>query len=353
MKYQHITAWRVICLFILVSIATPLAGCTKIIKYDSLPRVESKNYQFKTLEVERGNVDILVSLDAKVVPAVTVSQGFSLSGIVTDVYARIGAIVKKGDILGKLAPVVDKDAMQNAKWAMERAKVILDAIEKSPAPIDQDALESARQQYQQAREAVDHLKEMEKGGDLISDYDGVIMSANFVTGDQVNANQPVVVIGLEKDLLFRIDNVISTIGGYKGYPVEFNALRLGASLIAPEIPDYPFATAYVVYEPNCMNPDIPSNYYDGYKDSVFVKFSAPEGYYKINDSLKLKSIVRRAENVIRIPRYLVQKEPNQPPFVYVQEQGAKIRRYLSLGICDVQWYEVRSGLVEGDLLIVQ
>src|SRR5205814_1233056 len=109
----------------MVAIATGLAVLSGgAWMYSRADAKEATAYRFAT--VERGNLRATVSATGTLNAVRTVQVGTQVSGQVSAIYVDFNAKVKKGQLLARIDPTLQQQAVQDAQAGLDRADAQLD-----------------------------------------------------------------------------------------------------------------------------------------------------------------------------------------------------------------------------------
>lgn len=166
-------------------------------------------------------------------------------------------------------------------------------------------------------------------------FDGVVAELRSVAGgDRVNENTPFVAIAdterylvvseyVGSSIIDKAHGVYAFINGTQ-YEAEYIPMdkELYSKVMAGE------GTAYSTYE------------------------IQPDGSFEFGQTVKLSIVRDFRENVLRIPHMVVVNEGTQR-YCYVKRGDEREKVYIETGITDGLYYEVRSGLAEGDEVFLE
>ncbi len=166
-------------------------------------------------------------------------------------------------------------------------------------------------------------------------FDGVVVELRSVAGgERVNENSPYVAIADTSRYLVVSDYVGSSIiekshGVYafiNGTQYEAEYLPMDKELYSKVVAGE--GTAYSTYE------------------------IQPDGTFEFGQAVKLSIVRESRENVLRIPNMVVMSEGNQR-YCYVKKGENREKVYIETGLNNGLYYEVRSGLEEGDEVFIE
>ncbi len=202
--------------------------------------------------------------------------------------------------------------------------------------------QNLRQQYQQQRLSGDIQLQQAKNqlavaaaqssvGNLKSFVNGIVYDVYKKTGDLINPNQPVALIGagsMYAKLLVDEDDLDKV---YKGQQV----------LISMDaFPDKVFKAHISKVYPLLNKVE------QSFRADAVLDEPVPVSMYGLN--LEANIVVTDKKNVLAIPRGAVMKGDS----VWVKDNGEKKKVKIQKGVEDESWVEVRSGLTESSTVIV-
>src|ERR1044071_8595328 len=86
----------------------------------------TKNAQYKTEKVDRGNITMTVTATGTVSAVTTVQIGSQVSGVISRLYADFNSRVKKGQLLAELDPTPFEQQVEQRRADVTRAQVQTD-----------------------------------------------------------------------------------------------------------------------------------------------------------------------------------------------------------------------------------
>jgi HlyD family secretion protein len=174
--------------------------------------------QYKTAALIRGSLKSTVSATGTLQAVRTVQVGTQVSGQVAEIYVDFNDRVKKGQLLARIDPTLQKQAVEDAQAQLDRAQATLTAAQdeysRNKALFDARVLTAAEfeasksnfsvQQaaVKSAQIAVDRAKQNLSYTSIYSPIDGVIVERNVDVGQTVAAS-------LSAPQLFLIANDLS------------------------------------------------------------------------------------------------------------------------------------------------
>jgi HlyD family secretion protein len=184
--------------------------------YSRADAKEATAYRFAT--VERGNLQATVSATGTLNAVRTVQVGTQVSGQVSAIYVDFNSKVRKGQLLARIDPTLQQQAVQDAQAGLDRANAQLDLskqeFDRNQALFDQKIVTAAEYGTAKANFAVAQANAKSAGvalsrarqnlayTNIYSPIDGVIVERNVDVGQTVAAS-------LSAPQLFLIANDLS------------------------------------------------------------------------------------------------------------------------------------------------
>ena len=174
--------------------------------------------QYKTAALTRGSLKSTVSATGTLQAVRTVQVGTQVSGQVSQIYADFNDHVKKGELLARIDPTLQQQAVQDAEAQVEKAQATLTAAQedytRNQSLFDARVLtaqefETSKSNFsvqtaavKSAQIALDRAKQQLSYTSIYSPIDGVIVERNVDVGQTVAAS-------LSAPQLFLIANDLS------------------------------------------------------------------------------------------------------------------------------------------------
>lgn len=343
-----------------------VAGCTPAPADQSVPELlEPVGAALESVRVERGRIEDAAIYDGSVIPSVE-ELSFSIDGRITKVHRFLGDPVSQGDVILEIesidrAEIEAKEAelaQLEAAWAHE--KLILTAQTKL-ASLDVERLAAtgadtgARQQqamtlelrklelkqaeerYElRVRQLTEQLDEMSVSAEhlmLTAPIDGrIVYLPAMVEGDSIRAYDVVLALADERSPVVRsafvsdytlglADRIVTTIDG-------------NDYLLVPHEMDWQ------TYMTLVLNDETPYTYYD-------IVQEAGDPAIPIGSYVPVRLVSREIDDCLRLPVNAVYRDGRQR-YVYVIEDGNRVRREVEVGLSNPAWIEIMSGLVVGE-----
>ncbi|AEJ01689.1 efflux transporter, RND family, MFP subunit [Nitrosomonas sp. Is79A3] len=201
---------RIVIVLILISI-------TAAYYWVSGGKKESKENQYKTRSIERGDIVQTISANGTLTPVVLVNVGTQVSGTVAKLYADYNDHVEVGQILAELDPALLRAQLQQSKANLLNAQVTVRIAEsklkrhqllKEKEFISLEALQMIEQEMEVARAQLAISKAQVERDQTNLNYSiirspisGVVIARNVDIGQTVAANfQTPILFQIAKDL---------------------------------------------------------------------------------------------------------------------------------------------------------
>lgn len=337
---------------------------------------------FLTDEVKRGNIAQTVIATGTIRSNNRVEVGAQVSGRITKLNVVLGQEVKKGDLIATIDSMTQENDLEKAKSQLssyekqlESKKVNLE-VKKSKynrasnlykvKSISQDDYETAKQEYADAKSGVSELEELIKQAKIevkiaetdlsytviTSPIDGVVVSIPISEGQTVNSMQSAPTIVQVADLKKMLIKPEISEGDItklkKGQEVEFTILSLPEKVYRAKIDSIDPATTTLTddeYEESASDTEAVYYYTNVIVDNK-------DNNLRIGMTTTNTIKVAEAKDVITIPTTALYKKGDK---YYVRTLGEKEvveEKEVKIGINDDMNTEIKSGLKEGEKLIL-
>jgi HlyD family secretion protein len=163
---------------------------------------ETTEYRFTT--VERGNVESTVSATGTLNAVRTVSVGTQVSGQIAELLVDYNDTVKKGQLLARIDPTLQQQAVTDAQASVERAQaqelqaardnnrnaelMSSGLVARSAYEATDSSLDVARANVKSARVALDRARQNLEYTNIYAPIDGVVVERNVDDGQTVAAS---------------------------------------------------------------------------------------------------------------------------------------------------------------------
>lgn len=186
---------------IAIALTAILAVAGVLVHRSALAR-ETTTYRFTA--VERGNVEASVSATGTLGAVRTVSVGTQVSGQISELLVDFNDSVKKGQLLARIDPTLQQQAVTDAYAALERAqaqarqsqrefnrnKELMAAglVARSEYEMTDSSLDVARANVKSAQVALERAKQNLEYTNIYAPIDGVVVERNVDLGQTVAAS---------------------------------------------------------------------------------------------------------------------------------------------------------------------
>ncbi len=187
--------------FIAVGLLAVVAIVAVLVHRAALAK-ESTTYRFTA--VERGNVESTVSATGTLGAVRTVAVGTQVSGQIAELLVDFNDTVKKGQLLARIDPTLQQQAVTDAQASVERAQAqLLQAqrdynrsrelmssglVARSEFETTDSSLDVARANVKSARVALDRARQNLEYTNIYAPIDGVVVERNVDDGQTVAAS---------------------------------------------------------------------------------------------------------------------------------------------------------------------
>ncbi|HEX6641108.1 MAG TPA: efflux RND transporter periplasmic adaptor subunit [Thermoanaerobaculia bacterium] len=163
---------------------------------------ETTTYRFAT--IERGDIESTVSATGTLSAVRTVSVGTQVSGQIADLFVDFNDTVKKGQLLARIDPTLQQQAVTDAQASVEKARAqelqaqrdfnrsreLMNAglVARSEYETTDSTLDVARANVKQARVSLDRARQNLEYTKIYAPIDGVVVERNVDDGQTVAAS---------------------------------------------------------------------------------------------------------------------------------------------------------------------
>jgi membrane fusion protein, heavy metal efflux system len=285
--------------------------------------------------------------------------GSPITGRVSDLYVSLGDVVKKGQVLAKVNSIeltqtqltlIKSTQLIGLKTkAVERAKLLFEAdvISKAEMLRIENELEAVKADYRASRDQLAVLGMNEKAleklessgqinsyGDVISRFDGIIISRSINLGQIVNP----------QDNLFHVAD-LTKLWAVANIPEQQASFIQKDELVTIEIPalDHKKIDAKIIFEGSIVDPETRTVLVRAEIDNQSLSFKP--------DMLTSMYIQSKKVSKLAVPVSAVVRE-NDRNYVFIQNTPKTYRlREVQLGHKDGNLITILSGLAEGETII--
>jgi HlyD family secretion protein len=187
--------------FIAVGLAVVIAVVAVLVHRAAFAK-ETTTYRFTT--IDRGDIESTVSATGTLNAVRTVSVGTQVSGQIAELFVDYNDTVKKGQLLARIDPTLQQQAVTDAQASVERAQAqLLQAqreynrnrelmsgglVARSVFETTDSSLDVARANVKSARVALDRAKQNLEYTNIYAPIDGVVVERNVDDGQTVAAS---------------------------------------------------------------------------------------------------------------------------------------------------------------------
>lgn len=329
---------------------------------------------FACAEAGYADISSTLTVSGKITPDREIGIKPHISAYVSAIHVKTGDRVRKGQLLMTLTPIPDASLLEEAD-----AEIKLQSIALEQAKVDFERAEKLfeggsipRKEYEAARNALAAAKERST---LAANRRRIIVNGGSARSAQNNASR----------ICSPVDGVVAEIAVDEGETVSPSGIAAGGSTLCKIADNGPLVFKGDVDEidvvalregipVNIVLGALPDKVLTGELTSIssfgqtrngFTQFeikasvvSVPEGVeLRSGYSANAKIETGRVENVLAVPEECIRFDENLEPYVLrLISSPGKIRHQrwepvpVTLGISDGQYYQIESGLEEGDLV---
>ncbi len=342
-----------------IIIAVILAIMISAVAYKLFMDKNSKIPAFQTETVKKRDIASSVqatgTIRAKI--GAEVKVGARISGRVVKLYANIGDVVKKGEVIARLEQEDLKAKVNEARMNLIIAGANLDLAQKSLRRmqnlyvkdfVSRDKVDVAERDYKAALAQVNKIKETIKYNETQMSYatitapiSGVIASVSTQEGETIAAglNAPTFVNIIDLSRL-QVDAYVDETDIGKIKP------GLEAAFTVDSFPEKGFKGRVTAVYPKATIQDNVVYYI------TIVSIDNPEGKLKPDMTANVIINLKKHESVLTVPNRAIKREWGKR-IVYVLENGRSVQKVIKTGWKDRNYTEIIEGLKEGDRVIIE
>ena len=312
------------------------------------PTVKASDVTYSTVTAKKKD------LEKKIVATgtVTAENQYTLSyekqsGTVSKFYVKSGDKVKKGDVICDLDTYDLDYQIEEKQLYLEKAKLKVDIIYEGGG--SQAEIDSAYVDVQLLEKELEKLQAQKEDSSLKSPIDGVVSSLSDVrAGDNVNPGQTIATVIDTSALYIAIQPDDLT-----QYDIDTEVrIRIGEDYYDGVVFMTPKKLADYQAEQNEDHNNVDDTGIDYQADTIYVRFkdTAPaEAVGQLADTILVLDSVKDA---IVISNNLI-KKVDGTKVVYVLKNGEKTAVEVETGLSTGSQTEIRSGLKEGDEIVIR
>ena len=312
------------------------------------PTVKASDVTYSTVTAKKKD------LEKKIVATgtVTAENQYTLSyekqsGTVSKFYVKAGDKVKKGDVICDLDTYDLDYQIEEKQLYLEKAKLNVDIIYEGGG--SQAEIDSAYVDVQLLEKELEKLQAQKEDSSLKSPIDGVVSSLSDVrVGDNVNPGQTIATVIDTSALYIAIQPDDLT-----QYDIDTEVqIRIGEDYYDGVVFMTPKKLADYQEEQNEDHNNVDDTGIDYQADTIYVRFkdTAPaEAVGQLADTILVLDSVKDA---IVISNNLI-KKVDGTKVVYVLKNGEKTAVEVETGLSTGSQTEIKSGLKEGDEIVIR
>ena len=339
--------------------------------------------KYLTETVKRGNIHQTVSATGEISPSNLVTVGSQASGQIKKLYVKLGQQVKKGDLIAEINSTTQVNTLNTEKSKLEtyQAKLVSAEIalnsaekkykreaalwkEKATSKEDfesaQDALAAAKANVAELKASIKQTKisintaESDLGYTRITaTMDGTVVAIPVEEGQTVNAVQstPTII------QLANLDTMLNKMQIAEGDITKVKAGQDISFTILSE-PDEPIKAKLDSVDPGLTtmslgsytaSTDTTSNAIYYYARALVLN---PDGKLSIGMTTQNTIEINGVKNVLLVPTLTIKKRDGKSYVSVLGADGKAVEREITVGLKDSMNTEVKSGLKEGEKVVM-
>ncbi|MCD6321646.1 MAG: efflux RND transporter periplasmic adaptor subunit [Clostridiales bacterium] len=314
------------------------------VKYVAPKLIDSEKVIMPSVKIRKGDLFLMYDLEATYIPEPTAlfTGKLEVTGRVSNIYFSLGEEVKEGDLVLELDTNVIKDKILVQEINVKKIRLSYEQNQAlfETGKIDRYTLKLSALTLEAAENYLSDLKIELDLHYVYAPADGAIVYLNFDVGD--NAFGEAFGVSKVEDGIFEVLIPSNT---------DFNDAQL--ALLDIEIGD----TTMVIYEGYEYEVELIRDFssyhlefgFDTSNNHFHFKSSQLPPGIGFNKKATVRNITEQALGVVVIPINAVYSAESNP-YTYVIIGDEVERRVLELGMNDGVFYEVISGLEEGELI---
>ena len=339
--------------------------------------------KYLTETVKRGNIHQTVSATGEISPSNLVTVGSQASGQIKKLYVKLGQQVKKGDLIAEINSTTQVNTLNTEKSKLEtyQAKLVSAEItlnsaekkykreaalwkEKATSKEDfesaQDALAAAKANVAELKASIKQTKisintaESDLGYTRITaTMDGTVVAIPVEEGQTVNAVQstPTII------QLANLDTMLNKMQIAEGDITKVKAGQDISFTILSE-PDEPIKAKLDSVDPGLTTMSLGSYTASTDTTSNAIYYYAralvpnPDGKLSIGMTTQNTIEINGVKNVLLVPTLTFKKRDGKSYVSVLGADGKAVEREITVGLKDSMNTEVKSGLKEGEKVVM-
>lgn len=336
-----------------------------------------------TETVKRGKISQTVSATGEIAASNLVDVGAQVSGQIKKMHVKIGDTVKQGDLIAEIDNVTQtnevntkKAQLDSYRAQLESAQVALkiaqrkfnrykslsaeDAVSKEEFENTEDTLATTRAKIKELQSAIKQTQiaintaEKDLGYTrIIAPVDGTVVSLVVEQGQTVNSSQTAPTIVQIADL----SKMTNKMQIAEGDATKVNAGQAVSFTILSE-PDTPITTKLDSIDPGLttMSQGSYSRSTDTTSNAIYYYARAtvpnPDGKLAIGMTTQNTIEIAKVENALIVPTVAIKNQKGKKTVKILGEDNQTQEREIQTGLKDNMNTEIKSGLKEGDKVVV-
>jgi len=299
--------------------------------------------------VQAGSVVATVSASGTVQSANTANADFGTSGTVTEIDAKVGDVVTKGQVLAKVDPTAAQDQLNTANANLASAQQSLTRA-NAAAPVDASAVVSAQAQVAQAQAAVDADQRALDGTVLKAPMAGTVTAVNGSVGgsSSVSTSPSAAPSSAGSGFIQLADLGQLQVSGYFA-EADATKLKVGqAATVSWSAPANTRATGKVAsIAPTATTQNSVNSY------QVVISLDTVPAGTRLGQTTSVAVTVARADNVLRLPTAAVRSAGGRFTVQLVTGTNKTQTTVVQVGVQGDTFDEITGGLEEGQQVAIQ
>ncbi|QSI46424.1 efflux RND transporter periplasmic adaptor subunit [Thermobispora bispora] len=295
-----------------------------------------------TARVTRGNVTATVSASGSVASARERSLGFGTTGTVEKIYVKAGDRVRKGQVLARLDDTAARESLEAAKASLEAAA----AGDTSTA--------QGHAQYISARNAYRAAKRTLAGTVIKAPFAGIVTAVNGSEGGSASGGAGGASTGSGGQqaggassggfIELADPNRLQIVGSFTESDVTKIKKGQRATVTFAALPGVTPTGKVTLIDPQPQTSNNVVRY------AVTISLTDVPSEVRLGQTASVQVVVGEAENVLTVPTSAIRTAGGQST-VTVIENGSRVVRRVEVGLRGDSTTEIRSGLLEGELVV--
>lgn len=308
--------------------------------------IESEKIIMPTTQIRKGDLIVFHDLESTFVPEptnITVGE-LERTGVIEQVYFNKGQKVNNGDLVIKLDTNLVEERIVRQQISLEKSRLEYEEnlILYETGKIDKYTLEFSRLSLESAQNYIQDLKEEYEQHFVYSPANGVIVDMNFAEGARAWGD-----VFSVSDSAIGVFEVTMRVNVDNRTPAEVALMNLNKG-----------DAITIIYEGEKYEGeifrDIGTYYmeigYDPENNHTHAKVRKKPDDITFGKKATLRIITEQALDAVVIPKDAVYSADDDP-YTYVVKEDLIEKTYIELGMDDGSFYEVVSGLEEGDTIL--